>query len=168
MCPQVTSPTPRKQNNCPPKPNIPPPPEGLVINEWGTTSVVNQSQESLFVELTGPPSTPLNGLVLVFFGEDATEWSVPLTGSTGSDGLYLVTNDSHAGACAWSGNVFAVRHSLICLNRNRPMCLDIQPKIIFGHWNVFLQWHSKNVSVKINQLWDESQYYIFWFDWKSE
>ncbi|XP_016417966.1 uncharacterized protein LOC107747864 isoform X1 [Sinocyclocheilus rhinocerous] len=93
---RVTSPTPRKQNNCPPKPTIPPPPEGLVINEWSKTSLVNQSQESLFVELIGPPSTPLNGLVLVFFGEDATEWSVPLTGSTGSDGLYLVANDSRA------------------------------------------------------------------------
>ncbi|KAF4095594.1 hypothetical protein G5714_023197 [Onychostoma macrolepis] len=92
---RVTSPTPRKQNNCPPKPTIPLPPEGLVINEWGKTSL-NQSQESLFVELTGPPSTPLNGLVLVFFGEDTTEWSVPLTGSTGSDGLYLVANDSQA------------------------------------------------------------------------
>uniref|UniRef100_A0A673FYA6 Si:ch211-183d21.1 n=1 Tax=Sinocyclocheilus rhinocerous TaxID=307959 RepID=A0A673FYA6_9TELE len=93
---RVTSPTPRKQNNCPPKPTIPSPPEGLVINEWGKTSGVNQSQESLFVELTGPPSTPLNGLVLVFFGEDATELNVPIAGSTGSDGLYLVANDSRA------------------------------------------------------------------------
>ncbi|XP_073687207.1 uncharacterized protein [Garra rufa] len=93
---RVSSPTPRKQNNCPPKPTIPPPPKGLVINEWGRTSAVNQSQESLFVELTGPPSTSLNGLVMVFFGEDATELHVPLTGSTGSDGLYLVANDSLA------------------------------------------------------------------------
>ncbi|XP_016327674.1 uncharacterized protein LOC107677312 isoform X2 [Sinocyclocheilus anshuiensis] len=93
---RVTSPTPRNQNNCPPKPTIPSPPEGLVINEWGKTSGVNQSQESLFVELTGPPSTPLNGLVLVFFGEDATELNVPIAGSTGSDGLYLVANDSRA------------------------------------------------------------------------
>lgn len=151
MCPQITSPTPRKQNNCPPKPTIPPPPEGLVINEWGKTSVVNQSQESLFVELTGPPSTPLNGLVLVFLGEDATEWSVPLTGSTGSDGLYLVANDSLAGACVWSGNVFFLRHSLICLNRNRRMCLDIQPKIIFGHWNVFFPLFFFNGILKIRQ-----------------
>ncbi|XP_042608174.1 uncharacterized protein LOC109092084 isoform X1 [Cyprinus carpio] len=37
---RVTSPTPRKQNNCPSKPTIPPPPEGLVINEWSKTSVV--------------------------------------------------------------------------------------------------------------------------------
>uniref|UniRef100_A0A672N4U0 Uncharacterized LOC107556683 n=1 Tax=Sinocyclocheilus grahami TaxID=75366 RepID=A0A672N4U0_SINGR len=91
---RVTSPTPRKQNNCPPKPTIPS--QGLIINEWGKTSGVNQSQESLFVELTGPPSTPLNGLVLVFFGEDATELNVPIAGSTGSDGLYLVANDSRA------------------------------------------------------------------------
>ncbi|KTG39034.1 hypothetical protein cypCar_00044878, partial [Cyprinus carpio] len=93
---RVTSPTPRKQNNCPPKPTIPSPPEGLVINECGRMSGVNQSQKSLFMELTGPPSTPLNGLVLVFFGEDATELSVPITGSTGKDGLFLVANDSRA------------------------------------------------------------------------
>ncbi|XP_043081537.1 uncharacterized protein si:ch211-183d21.1 [Puntigrus tetrazona] len=93
---RVTSPTPRKQNNCPPKPTIRPPPEGVVISEWGQTSPNKQSHESLFLELTGPPSTPLNGLVLVFFGEDATEWIVPLTGSTGSDGFYLVANESHA------------------------------------------------------------------------
>lgn len=138
MCPQVTSPTPRKQNNCPPKPTIPSPPEGLVINECGRMSGVNQSQKSLFMELTGPPSTPLNGLVLVFFGEDATELSVPIAGSTGKDGLFLVANDSRAGACVWSGNVFFVRHSLIFFStRSRLMCLDIQPEIIFGHWNTF-------------------------------
>ncbi|KAK2870387.1 hypothetical protein Q8A67_024779 [Cirrhinus molitorella] len=93
---RVTSPTPRKQNNCPPKPTIPSPPEGLVINELGQPFTVNQSLENVFVELTGPPSTPLNGLVLVFFGEDATYLNVPLTGSTGSDGLYLVANNSRA------------------------------------------------------------------------
>ncbi|RXN21811.1 hypothetical protein ROHU_006888 [Labeo rohita] len=93
---RVTSPTPRKQNNCPPKPTIPPPPDSLVINEWGEISRVNHSQGTLFLELSGPPSTPLNGLVVVFFGEDNMELSVPLTGSTGSDGFYLVTNDSRA------------------------------------------------------------------------
>ncbi|XP_059391313.1 uncharacterized protein si:ch211-183d21.1 [Carassius carassius] len=93
---RVTSPTPRKKNNCPPKPTLPSPPEGLIINEWGEMSGVNQSQKSIFMELTGPPSTPLNGLVLVFFGEDATELSVPITGRTGSDGFFLISNDSRA------------------------------------------------------------------------
>ncbi|XP_052399098.1 uncharacterized protein si:ch211-183d21.1 [Carassius gibelio] len=93
---RVTSPTPGKKNNCPPKPTLPSPPEGLIINEWGEMSGVNQSQKSIFMELTGPPLTQLNGLVLVFFGENATELSVPITGSTGSDGFYLIANDSRA------------------------------------------------------------------------
>ncbi|KAG1955644.1 hypothetical protein F2P79_008636 [Pimephales promelas] len=94
MCPQVASPTPRKQNNCPTKPTIPPPPEGLLINEFnGPNCTVGQC---IFVELIGPPLTPLNGLVLVFFGEDAQAVSVPLRGSTGTDGLYLIGNVSNA------------------------------------------------------------------------
>ncbi|XP_048030269.1 uncharacterized protein si:ch211-183d21.1 [Megalobrama amblycephala] len=94
---RVASPTPRKQNNCPPKPTIPPPPKGLVINEF---SVVNstgyQSMDFLFVELIGPPSTPLNGLLLVFFPEDGKELSVPLTGSTRRDGFYVAGNVTSA------------------------------------------------------------------------
>ncbi|XP_039528255.1 uncharacterized protein si:ch211-183d21.1 [Pimephales promelas] len=91
---RVASPTPRKQNNCPTKPTIPPPPEGLLINEFnGPNCTVGQC---IFVELIGPPLTPLNGLVLVFFGEDAQAVSVPLRGSTGTDGLYLIGNVSNA------------------------------------------------------------------------
>lgn len=91
---RVASPTPRKQNNCPTKPTIPPPPEGLLINEF---NVLNCTViQCLFVELIGPPLTPLNGLVLVFFGEDTKALSVPLTGSTGTDGFYLIGNVSNA------------------------------------------------------------------------
>lgn len=53
----------------------------------------------LFVELFGPPSTPLNGLLLVFFMEGGKELSVPLTGSTRRDGLYLAGNVTSAGGC---------------------------------------------------------------------
>lgn len=97
MCPQVASPTPRKQNNCPTKPTIPPPPEGLLFNEFNLLNCTNI--QCLFVELKGPPLTPLNGLVLVFFGEDFKEFNVPLTGSTGTNGFYLIGNVSNAGGC---------------------------------------------------------------------
>lgn len=100
MCPQVASPTPRKQNNCTLKPTIPPPPEGLVINEFSiVNSTGERSLDFLFVELIGPPMTPLNGLFLVFFREDGKELSVPLTGSTRRDGLYLTGNVASAGGC---------------------------------------------------------------------
>ncbi|KAK7118718.1 hypothetical protein R3I94_022272 [Phoxinus phoxinus] len=91
---RVASPTPRKQNDCPTKPTIPPPPEGLLINEFNVSNCT--VYQCIFVELIGPPLTPLNGLVLVFFGEDAKEWSVLLTGSTRKDGLYLIGNVSNA------------------------------------------------------------------------
>lgn len=134
MCPQVASPTPRKQNNCPPKPTLPPPPEGFVINEFSFTNCTGvESQNCIFVELIGPPSTSVNGFVLVFFEESAKAVSVPLTGSTRENGLYLLENITSAGGCVWFGNVFFVRHSLKCmfwLKTSRLMCADKKPKII--------------------------------------
>lgn len=133
MCPQVASPTPRKQNNCPPKPTIPPPPEGFVINELSLTNCtgVQSMIYCLFVELIGPPLTSMNGFVVVFFGEDTKAVSVPLTGSTRENGLYVLENITSTGGCVWFGNVFFVRHSLKCMFcTSRLMCADIKPKII--------------------------------------
>lgn len=87
----VVPPTPRKPNDCPLRA-----PGGLIISEWSGISGKNRSQDCRFVELSGPPSTPLNGLILVFFGEDAQVWSVPISSSTGADGMYLISNDSRA------------------------------------------------------------------------
>ncbi|KAK9953017.1 hypothetical protein ABG768_017043 [Culter alburnus] len=95
---RVASPTPRKQNNCPPKPTIPPPPEGFVINELSLTNCtgVQSMIYCLFVELIGPPLTSMNGFVVVFFGEDTKAVSVPLTGSTRENGLYVLENITSA------------------------------------------------------------------------
>lgn len=87
----VAAPTPRKPNACPPQA-----PGALIISEWSGFSRNNRSQDCFFVELSGPPSTPLNRLILVFFGEDDQVWSVPIRGSTGADGMYLISNDSRA------------------------------------------------------------------------
>ncbi|XP_067291467.1 uncharacterized protein si:ch211-183d21.1 [Pseudorasbora parva] len=93
----VTSPTPRKRNNCPQKPTLPPPPKGLAINEMGIMDCkFNQSEFCEYVELTGPPLTPLTGLVLVLFEDEVKEISVPLTGSTRKDGLYLLGEVANA------------------------------------------------------------------------
>ncbi|XP_065114843.1 uncharacterized protein [Paramisgurnus dabryanus] len=90
---RVGSPTPRKPNDCPSKPTLAPPPKGVVFNEIGD----KQSEQSMFVELSGPPLTSLRGLVLVFLDEGGQEKkSVPLTGSIGADGFYLVSNVSGA------------------------------------------------------------------------
>ncbi|XP_051543413.1 uncharacterized protein LOC127434611 [Myxocyprinus asiaticus] len=88
---RVASPTPRKRNDCPATPTIAPPPEGVILNEFG----VDNSWHP-YVELSGPPLTSLLGIILVFFVDKATTINYPLTGSIGSDGLYLLKNDSSA------------------------------------------------------------------------
>ena len=105
MCPsrdvtlrQVAPPTPLRENVCPPPP---PPPEGVVVNEVSVARWTNQSrQQGSFVELVGPPLTPLKGLVLLALGEEdrgAAILALPLTGSTDSGGFYLVGNVTGAG-----------------------------------------------------------------------
>ncbi|XP_051971126.1 uncharacterized protein LOC127635257 isoform X2 [Xyrauchen texanus] len=88
---RVASPTPRKRNDCPATPTIATPPEGVILNEFG----VDDSWDP-FVELSGPPLTSLLGIILVFFVDKATTINYPLTGTIGSDGLYLLKNDSSA------------------------------------------------------------------------
>ncbi|TRY94859.1 hypothetical protein DNTS_026278, partial [Danionella cerebrum] len=62
---KVASPTPRGPNNCPLAP-----PTGILISEWGKFPAENHSsQRIVFVELSGPPRTPLTGLLLVFFDQ---------------------------------------------------------------------------------------------------
>ncbi|KAL7874853.1 hypothetical protein SRHO_G00058230 [Serrasalmus rhombeus] len=83
----VASPTPMKTNDCPH------PPEQLVINEVGGVSGAGRG---LFVELLGPPLTPLHGLVLVLYGSSGERHVVPLKDSLGEHGYYLLKNDSVA------------------------------------------------------------------------
>ncbi|KAG7274463.1 hypothetical protein CRUP_001428, partial [Coryphaenoides rupestris] len=69
---------------------------GVVVNEVLATGWTNRSQQQgSFVELVGPPFTPLKGLVLLALEEEdrgAAILAVPLTGSTDSNGFYLVGN----------------------------------------------------------------------------
>lgn len=96
--PQVSAPTPRKQNGCPPKPMITPGLESVFINEVGRICVANQSAGRFFVELMGPPLVNLQGFVLVFVKKGNKELSVSLTSaSMGKDGMYLVDNVFGAG-----------------------------------------------------------------------
>ncbi|XP_066539861.1 uncharacterized protein si:ch211-183d21.1 [Hoplias malabaricus] len=83
---RVASPTPQKENDCPH------PPEGIVINEVGG---VSGARGSLFVELTGPPLTSLNGLEIAFFGSDSAS-QVSLKGDIRQNRFYLLKNGSGA------------------------------------------------------------------------
>ncbi|XP_028825414.1 uncharacterized protein LOC114784298 [Denticeps clupeoides] len=86
---RVGPPTPMEKNVCPQPPTLPPPPEGVVINEVSGLIGANNSQKRMFVELTGPPLSSLHGLVLALYLGGARE-AVPLRGQLGDDGLYLV------------------------------------------------------------------------------
>ncbi|KAG5262437.1 hypothetical protein AALO_G00275130 [Alosa alosa] len=86
---RVGPPTPMAKNVCP----HPPSPEGLAINEVGGALGPNHTQESMFVELIGPPRTSLDGLVLMVF-EGGTREAIPLQGHIGADGLYLLNHTS--------------------------------------------------------------------------
>ncbi|XP_036401243.1 uncharacterized protein LOC118789051 [Megalops cyprinoides] len=90
----VTSPTPLRKNDCPKPPTLVPPPEGVVINEVGSAHWSNDSRQESFVELLGPPLTGLHSLVLVVFeqGHNKATLALPLTGTTGEDGYYLIGN----------------------------------------------------------------------------
>ncbi|CAL8285121.1 unnamed protein product [Merluccius merluccius] len=94
----VAPPTPLRENACP---RPPPPPEGVVVNEVSVPRWTNQSQQQgAFVELVGPPLTPLKGLVLLALGDEdrgAAILALPLTGSTDANGFYLVGNAAGAG-----------------------------------------------------------------------
>lgn len=88
---QVSSPTPMKENDCPR------PPKELVINEVG--GVFGTSP---YVELIGPPLTPLHGMVIVLYELNSTaRHVVPLEGDLGNDGFFLMTNEFKAGECGW-------------------------------------------------------------------
>ncbi|KAL2078254.1 hypothetical protein ACEWY4_025939 [Coilia grayii] len=86
---RVGPPTPMAKNVCP----RPPSPEGLAINEVGGALGPNYTQESMFVELIGPPRTSLVGLVVMVF-EGGTREAIPLKGSIGDDGLFLLNHTS--------------------------------------------------------------------------
>ncbi|XP_063076884.1 uncharacterized protein si:ch211-183d21.1 [Engraulis encrasicolus] len=81
--------TPMEKNVCP----RPPPPKELAINEVGGALGPNYTQESMFVELIGPPHASLVGLVVMVF-EGGTREAIPLTGSFGDDGLFLLNHTS--------------------------------------------------------------------------
>lgn len=86
---RVGPPTPNAKNICP----RPPSPEGLAINEVGGGLGPNHTQESMFVELIGPPETSLDGLVVMVF-EGGTREAIPLEGRIGDDGLFLLNHTS--------------------------------------------------------------------------
>jgi hypothetical protein len=73
----------------------------VVLNEVSVARWTNQSRQwGSFVELVGPPRTPLRGLVLLALGEEDRGGAIlalPLTGSTDSGGFYLVGNVTGAG-----------------------------------------------------------------------
>lgn len=75
-----------KDNDCPH------PPKDILINEVSGVTGAN-----LYVELTGPPWAPLQGLVIVLYELSTTRHVVPLEGSLGNDGFFLMRNDSAAG-----------------------------------------------------------------------
>lgn len=78
----------------------PPSPEGLAINEVGGALGPNHTQESMFVELIGPPQTSLDGLVVMVF-EGRTREAIPLQGHIGDDGLFLLNHTSGTGVCVF-------------------------------------------------------------------
>ncbi|XP_046702959.1 uncharacterized protein si:ch211-183d21.1 isoform X2 [Silurus meridionalis] len=82
---RVSSLTPMKDNDCPR------PPAELVINEVGGVSGVD-----VYVELIGPPGLSLQGLVIVLYELSTARHVIPLKGSLGSDGLFLIGNESRA------------------------------------------------------------------------
>lgn len=82
---QVSAPTPTKDNDCPR------PPKELVINEVGGVLGAN-----IFVELTGPRWSPLQGLVIVLHELSTARHVVPLEGSLTNDGFFLIGNGSKA------------------------------------------------------------------------
>lgn len=51
------------------------------------------------MELTGPPWTSLQGLVVVLYELSTARHVVQLEGSLGNDGLFLIGKDSEAGEC---------------------------------------------------------------------
>lgn len=75
-----------KDNDCPR------PPKELVINEVGGVF-----RDSIYVELIGPPLAPLHGLVIVLYELSTARHVIPLEGSLGSDGFFLLGNKSRAG-----------------------------------------------------------------------
>ncbi|KAB5586624.1 hypothetical protein PHYPO_G00003820 [Pangasianodon hypophthalmus] len=82
---RVTSPTPMKDNDCPR------PPKEIVINEVGGILRAN-----VYVELIGPPLASLHGLVIVLYELSTARHVVPLEGSLGNDGYYVMGNKSVA------------------------------------------------------------------------
>lgn len=77
-----------KDNDCPR------PPKELVINEVGGILGAD-----VYVELIGPPLTPLHEMVLVLYELSTARHVVPLEGSLGNDGFFLMGNESRAGEC---------------------------------------------------------------------
>ncbi|KAJ8245787.1 hypothetical protein GJAV_G00260310 [Gymnothorax javanicus] len=90
----VTPPTPLRKNVCPPPPTLAPPPEGVVINEVGSSQWMDSREQESFVELLAAPLTELQSLVLVVFeqGYGSAPVALPLTGRTDRDGFYIIGN----------------------------------------------------------------------------
>lgn len=93
---QVAPPTPLRENSCP---RPPPAPVGVVISEVASHRWTNHSQQRAFVELHGPPTTDLRGLVLTVFDQErsGTLIALPLTGSIDQEGFYIIGNVTGAG-----------------------------------------------------------------------
>ncbi|OCT64298.1 uncharacterized protein MGC145260.L [Xenopus laevis] len=64
----------------------------IMINE-----VPSPFAQDLYIEIKGPPSTLLSGLVLAFISGESNEiyYSTDIRGLTGSNGLYLIEGEKH-------------------------------------------------------------------------
>ncbi|XP_061665448.1 uncharacterized protein si:ch211-183d21.1 [Syngnathoides biaculeatus] len=113
----VAPPTPLRENSCP---RLPPPSEGVVINEVASAHWTNHSRQRSFVEFRGPPLTELRGLVLVVFDQEhsGSLAAVPLTGSLDRDGFYVVGNVTGADQTFPEGGDVPARGSVL-------LCYDV-------------------------------------------
>ncbi|CAL8263951.1 unnamed protein product [Arctogadus glacialis] len=146
----VAPPTPLRENACPPPP---PPPEGVVLNEVSVARWTNQSRpRGAFVELVGPPRTPLRGLVLLALGEEdrgAAILALPLTGSTDSGGFYLVGNVTGADQSFPEGTTVPARGGVALCHAVFSVCRAvatrglanvsiIRDSVVFSHHQALL------------------------------
>ncbi|MEQ2290601.1 hypothetical protein AMECASPLE_004794 [Ameca splendens] len=113
----VALPTPLRENICP---RPPPAPEGVVINEVASGHWSNQSQQTAFVELHGPPMTELRGLVLSVFDQDlsGTVVALPLKGVIDQNGFYVVGNVTEADQMFPDGTTVPARGAVV-------LCYDL-------------------------------------------
>lgn len=113
----VAPPTPLRENSCP---RPPPAPEGVVISEVASGHWTNHKQQRAFVELRGRPMTDLRGLVLTMFDPErsGSRIAIPLTGSIGQDGFYVVGNVTGADQTFPEGSTVPARGAVV-------LCYDL-------------------------------------------